>query len=56
MKFSKWLVALLAALGFVSLLPSIGWAGGVGVQVGYADDFRSNPFSPSNFCNVFSGF
>src|SRR6185437_3752221 len=51
MKFSKWLVALLAALGFVSLLPSIGWAGGVGVQVGHADDLRSSPFFPSNFCN-----
>ena len=51
MKFSKWLVALLGALGFVSLLPSIGWADGIGVQVGYADNLRSNPFFPSNFCN-----
>lgn len=51
MKSSKWLVALLAALGFVSLLPSMGWANGISVQVGYADDLRSNAFFPSNFCN-----
>lgn len=68
MKSSKWLVALLAALGFVSLLPSMVWANGISVQVGYADDLRSNAFFPSNFCNggtpfqrfqrcnVFSGF
>lgn len=51
MKSSKWLVALLAALGFVSLLPAMGWANGISVQVGYADDLRSNAFFPSNFCN-----
>ena len=52
MKFTKWMmIVLLAAISLVALLPPIGWADGVGVQVGYADDFRSNPFFPSNFCN-----
>lgn len=51
MKFSKWLVASLFSLGLVSLLPSIGWADGISVQVGYADDLRSGALFPSNFCN-----
>lgn len=52
MKFTKWMmIVLLAAISLVALLPPIGWADGVGVQVGYADDLRSSPFFPSNFCN-----
>lgn len=50
MKLSKWLVVALVVLG-LSLVPSLTWAGTIGVQVGYADNLRSSPFFPSNFCN-----
>jgi len=50
MKFCKWLFASLVVLG-LSLVPSAAWAGTIGVQVGYADNLRSSPFFPSNFCN-----
>ncbi len=51
MKFSKRWIVLFAVIGLVALLPLIGRADGIGVQVGYADDLRPSPFFPSNFCN-----
>lgn len=51
MKFTKLVIVLFAAIGLVALLPPIARADGVGVQVGYADNLRPNPFFPSNFCN-----
>lgn len=50
MKFGKWIFASLVVMG-LSLVPSLTWAGTIGVQVGYADNLRSSPFFPSNFCN-----
>lgn len=51
MKSTKSMIVLFAAISLVALLPQIARADGVGVQVGYADNLRSNPFFPSNFCN-----
>ena len=43
---------LLPVMGLcLSLFPSIAWAGAISVQVGYADNLRSGPLFPSNFCN-----
>ena len=55
MKVCKWLVPSLVVLG-LALVPSITWAGSIGVQVGYADNLRASPFFPSNFCNAGTQF
>lgn len=50
MKARNVAVLFLVLLG-LCIIPSAAWAGSVGVQVGYADNLRSSPFFPSNFCN-----
>ena len=51
MKFLKWTTLFLVVLG-LGLLPSAAWAGGVDVQVGYADNLRPSGFFPTGFCTA----